>query len=110
MKNVSELFIRLDTVSRLSQDGFLEANVRRVNGFFITTINDAVTGAVIKTFFLGELNTHEKNRFTIIEKRGTKLRCIARADNFSESLENLNKLLEKEGIYPFPLESLARLS
>lgn len=110
MKDIRSLFIKISSVSHMSDDETIEAKIRRIDGFFEVTVTDAVTEAVLAQFFIGELVGKEEKRWAFLDKRGTKLRCVSRKDNLAEALEELNTFLTKNGIFGFSMETLAELS
>lgn len=110
MKDIRALFIKIASVSRMSDDETFEAKIRRIDGFFEVTITDAVTEAVLGQFFIGELVGKEEKRWAFLDKQGTKLRCVARKDNLAGVLEELNTVLTQNGILGFSMETLAELS
>ena len=109
MKKINELFVRISSISHMSDDESKNATIRRVEGFFEISVTDEVTDAVLRRLFIGELVDKSDKRWALIEKRGTKLRCVSRKDTLAEALVALNSELGTE-FFDFSMETLAELS
>lgn len=109
MKNIKDLFATIVAVAHFNSDKTIRFSARRINSAFEVTASDTVTEAIIKTFFIGELKDAEFNdrlRWTIIEKRNNKIRCLKKSADADECLKALNALLKPYGSYGFTWEEL----
>ena len=100
MKNVRDIFQTVVAVSHWNGDKTLKFSARRINSAFEITVTDAVTEDVVKTFFIGEMKNVEFSdylRWAIIEKRGSKIRCLKKSASADECLKALNALLKPLG-------------
>jgi len=109
-KNIEELFVRVGSITHFSESNqLLEADVNKISGGFHFTLNDSVTGAVLRSIFVGKLANKNEHRWAVLEKRGQQLRTIARKDTLQDALAVVNAILNKEGIWAFSMEALASL-
>lgn len=109
MKSIRDIFQTVIAVSHWNSDKTLKFSAMRINSAFEITVTDAVTEDTVKTFFIGEMKNTEFNdrlRWAIVEKKGSKIRCLKKSASSYECLNALNALLKPLGSNGFSLTEL----
>jgi len=112
-KNITSLFTTLKSISKHHSTELASIEVERIHGTIRFREVDEVTDQAIVEYYIGELvKPLARNRYGVIERRGTRVRTRYTAASFDKALSFINDVICKNGVrYPeFTMDEIAQLS
>ena len=111
MKKITDLFIKLASTTRCSEDNS-ELEVTRIGGALRFRETDSITNELLVDYYIGEIDTCHGFRFVMIEKRGARARTRYVGKKLEEALAFFNETVCKNGVRysVFTMADLAQIS